>query len=139
MLRVIDFLERTREPLRRALPISDDEPIWNLITHLIRAHIKSQVVTPSALTQVTGLPYATGLRLVNRLIEEGYILRIARSRTGKTFALHPSDLLLRSFAAYARQIKALLAESLGLRASDEEEEEYYFRSMPFGSTIITPV
>src|SRR5260370_17760021 len=114
MLRVIDFLERTREPLRRALPISDDEPIWNLITHLIRAHIKSQMVTQSALTQVTGLPYATGLRLVNRLIDERYIVRVSRSRTGKTFALHPSELLLQSFILYARQINALLPETLAL-------------------------
>ncbi|MDR6290840.1 multiple sugar transport system substrate-binding protein [Inquilinus ginsengisoli] len=139
MLRVIDFLERTRAPLRRALPVADDEPVWNAVTFLIKSHIKGQVVTQSSLTQVTGLPYATGLRLVGRLIEEGHVVRTPRSRTGKTFALHPSEALIGTFSTYARQMKALLAETLGLRVSEAEEGEYYFGGTPLGSTIIPPL
>jgi multiple sugar transport system substrate-binding protein len=136
LLRVIDFLERTREPLRRALLIADEEPVWHVITYLIRAHVKSQPVTQSALVQMTGLPYATALRLVNRLVQEDQIIKVPRSRTGKTFTLHPSEQLLQSFMAYAREIKALLAETLGFRSSIESEEDYYFGGTPLGSTII---
>src|SRR3984885_9327202 len=139
MLRVIDFLERTRTPLRQTLRVADDEPVWNVVTYLIRAHIKGQLVTQSALVQVSGLPYATALRLVNRLVQERQIVRNPRGKTGKSFSLHPSDQLLKSFMAYGRQIKALLAETLGLRASGEEEEDYYFGGTPLGSNIIPPL
>ena len=139
MLRVIDFLERTRAPLRKMLPMADDEPVWNAVTFLIKAHIKGQTVTQTALTQVMGLPYATGLRLVGRLVDAGHVVRTPRSKTGKSFALHPSDALISTFSGYARQMKALLAETLGLRVSEAEEDEYYFGGTPLGSTIIPPL
>ncbi|WP_165932871.1 extracellular solute-binding protein [Rhizobium sp. BK251] len=138
MLRVIDFLEKTRRPFREVVEISDDDAIWRIVTYLIRSHILSQSVSISTLGQESGLPYATSMRLINRLIDTGYIQRIAKGTTGKSFALQPSDRLLTSFQTYARKTKSLLAQTLGLRAG-EEEDEYYFGGTPLGSQIIPPM
>ncbi|MBA1349796.1 extracellular solute-binding protein [Rhizobium indicum] len=138
MLRVIDFLEKTRRPFREVVEISDDDAVWRIVTYLIKSHILSQTVSISTLGQESGLPYATSMRLINRMIEAGYIQRIAKGSTGKSFALQPSDGLLRSFQTYARKTKSLLAQTLGLRVG-EEEDEYYFGGTPLGSQIIPPM
>jgi multiple sugar transport system substrate-binding protein len=138
MLRVIDFLEKTRSPFRDVVDISDDDAVWRIVTFLIKSHILSQTVSISTLGQESGLAYATSMRLINRLIEAGYIQRIAKGTTGKSFSLQPSDGLLRSFQTYARRTKSLLAQTLGLRVG-EEEDEYYFGGTPLGSQIIPPM
>jgi hypothetical protein len=47
ILRVIDFIERTREPFAKLMPVSDEEPIWKVIACLIKSEIKGQIVTAS--------------------------------------------------------------------------------------------
>ncbi len=138
MLRVIDFIEKTRRPFRDVVEPAGDDAIWFVVTYLIKSHILSQSVTISTLGQESGLPYATSMRLINRLIDDGSIQKVAKGTTGKSFVLQPSEQLLRSFEAYARKTKSLLAQILGLRAS-EKEDEYYFGGTPLGSQIIPPM
>ena len=42
-------------------------------------------------------PYATALRRVHKLIDEGWIERRPRTKSGKTFTLYPSEKLLAGF------------------------------------------
>ena len=121
-LRVISFVERTRTPFSQAMPVSDDQPIWNVIAYLMKAEITGQVVTTSTLVQVCGTPYSTSRRLVARLVDQGHIIRRPRSRTGKAFSLHPSPEISKAFLDYASQIKTLLAETMGVRSSTEDED-----------------
>ncbi|MDL2398883.1 extracellular solute-binding protein [Rhizobium mayense] len=138
MLRVIDFIEKTRSPFREVVEPADDDAVWRVVTYLIKSHILSQTVSISALGQESGLAYATSMRLINRLIDGGYIQKVAKGTTGKSFALQPSEQLLQSFESYARKTKSLLAQTLGLRAG-EQEDEYYFGGTPLGSQIIPPM
>jgi multiple sugar transport system substrate-binding protein len=138
MLRVIDFLEKTRRPFREVLEPAEDDAVWRIVTFLIKSHIQSQPVSISTLGQESGLPYGTSMRLINRLVDCGYIQKIAKGTTGKSFLLQPSETLLQSFQSYARKTKSLLAQTLGLR-SGEEENEYYFGGTPLGSQIIPPM
>lgn len=139
ILRVIEFLDKTRRPFRDVLPMADDEPIWNIVAFLIRNHIHGQTVTISMLTQITDVPYATSMRLIKRLIDEGHIIKTSRGKTGKSFALQPSNELLQSFQGYARRTKSLLAQTLGLRPTLEQDDDYYFGGTPLGSNIIPPM
>ncbi|TCM50748.1 carbohydrate ABC transporter substrate-binding protein (CUT1 family) [Rhizobium sp. PP-F2F-G48] len=138
MLRVIEFLERTRRPFQDVIGGFDEDPVWRIVTFLIKSHIHSQTVSISTLGQESGLPYATSMRLINRLIDSGYIVKVAKGQTGKSFALQPSEPLLKSFQAYAGKTKSLLAQTLGLR-SGEQEDDYYFGGTPLGSHIIPPM
>jgi len=138
MLRVIEFLERTRRPFQDVVGDFDEDPVWRIVTFLIKSHIHSQTVSISTLGQESGIPYATSMRLINRLIDSGHIVKVAKGQTGKSFALQPSDQLLKSFQAYAGKTKSLLAQTLGLR-SGEQEDDYYFGGTPLGSQIIPPM
>ena len=109
ILRVIDFIERTRKPFAKLMPVSDEESIWKVIACLIKSEIKGQIVTASALAHVSGAPFSTSRRLIARLIARGHIVRKPRSRTGKTFSLHPSAEITRAFMKYAAQIEGLAA------------------------------
>ncbi|MGV1866167.1 MULTISPECIES: extracellular solute-binding protein [unclassified Rhizobium] len=138
MLRVIEFLERTRRPFQDVVVGFDEDPVWRIVMYLIKSHIHSQTVSISTLGQESGLPYATSMRLINRLVDSGYILKVAKGTTGKSFALQPSDSLLKAFQVYAGKTKSLLAQTLGLR-SGEQEDDYYFGGTPLGSHIIPPM
>jgi multiple sugar transport system substrate-binding protein len=138
ILRVIDFIERTREPFANLMPVSDEEPVWNVIACLIKSEIKGQIVTASTLAHVSGAPFSTSRRLIARLIARGHIVRKPRSRTGKTFSLHPSAELTGAFIKYAAQIKGLLAETMGARSAVEDEQEYYLGGTSAASSITPP-
>ena len=124
--RVIRFLERTRKPYLSLVPSAEADPTWNIVTHLIGSELAGQPVTLSTLVDVSGLPYATALRRVHRMIDEGTILKQSRTATGKSFTLHPSPDLRERFEEYARQIKCLLAETFGRAAALEDESDFYF-------------
>lgn len=138
MLRVIEFLERTRRPFQDVVGGFDEDPVWRIVVFLVKSHIHSHTVSISTLGQESGLPYATSMRLINRLIDGGYILRVSKGTTGKSFSLQPSERLLQSFQSYAGKTKSLLAQTLGLR-SGEQEDDYYFGGTPLGSHIIPPM
>jgi len=138
LLRVIEFLEKTRRPFRDVSFAAQQDAAWHIVTYLVKSHIQSQPVAISTLAQESGLPYATSMRLINRMIEQGNIVKKAKGPTGKSFTLQPSDELLAAFQAYARKTKSLLAQTLGLR-SDEKEDEYYFGGTPLGAHIIPPL
>ena len=124
--RVIRFLKRTRQPFIAHVSPSEPDAAWNIVTHLIESEIAGQPVTVSTLIGVSELPYATALRRVHRMIDDGAILKRSRSATGKSFTLHPSPDLMARFEHYARQTKCLLAETFGRSMPVEDESDFYF-------------
>jgi multiple sugar transport system substrate-binding protein len=127
--RVIHFLRRTRQPYLSLVPLAEPDASWNIVTHLIESEIARNPVTLSGLVDVSELPYATALRRVHRMIDEGIIVKRCRTVTGKSFTLHPSPDLKARFVAYACQIKCLLAETFGRSMPLEEESDFYFGGM----------
>lgn len=138
ILRVIDFVQQTRSPLRKLMQLSDEEPIWNITTFLMRNEILGVPVSVASLVQVTGVPYTTSRRLVARLISEGHIVRQPRTKSGKTYVLHPSQELADNFRKYAGDIKSLIARTLGMRPTKETEDDYYFGGTPSLSQTMLP-
>ena len=138
LLRVIDFLERTRRPYQQHVGASEPDATWNIIVMLIRRSISGQLVTLTSLAKAADVPYATALRRVHKLIEEGWIVQVPRSSSGKASALEPSSRLLEQFEAHARDVKALLAHTFGWRASGESEEDYFFGGMLSLQPLLPP-
>jgi multiple sugar transport system substrate-binding protein len=138
LLRVIDFVVETRGPLHELMAHSDPDPLWNLTSFLMRNEILGTPVTLAGLIQVTGLPYSTSRRLVRSLIASGYIVKRPRTKSGKSFTLHPSEDLQKTFRAYGGRIKSLIARTLGMRPSKETEDDYYFGGTPSLSQTMLP-
>jgi len=137
LLRVIAFLEKTRTPYLNLIPMADEDPAWNILLFLMRQSVTGAVVTTSSLAAVAKVPYATAMRRIHALIDDGYIVKEPNSKTGKSFSLHPSQELYRSFYEYAKRIKALLAETFGYR-KEEDDEQFYFGGSYFSAQIIPP-
>jgi len=138
LLRVIDFVDETRAPLHRLLRHTDPDPVWNVTAFLMKNEILGLPVTMASLVQVTGVPYSTSRRVILGMIEEGYIVRRPRTRTGKTFTLHPSREMATTFREYGAGIKALIARTLGMRPTKETEDDYYFGGTPSLSQTMLP-
>jgi multiple sugar transport system substrate-binding protein len=137
LLRVINFLEKARTPYMAMIPTADEDPSWNMLLYLMKQNLTGSVVTTSALASVARIPYATAMRRIHGLIEQGYIVRKPVSRTGKSFALCPSPALAEAFLQYAKRMKALLAETFGLR-KEQDEEQFYFGGSYLAAQIIPP-
>jgi multiple sugar transport system substrate-binding protein len=138
LLRVIEYLERVRQPYHALFPMADPDPVWNIAVHLVRSHIRGDVVTISKLAQVAEVPFTTAMRRIEALIQQDLIRRRPIGRTGKTFSLHPSETMLAAFLSYARQTKSLLAQTVGMRPNHEVEDDYYFGGSRLESHLAPP-
>src|SRR5258706_9943760 len=113
LLRVIDFIEMTRRLYLQHVEAAESDPTWNILLMLVRRTASDQLVTISSLVRGAGIPYATALRRVHKLIDDGWIVKVSRTASGKTSALLPSDRLMQQFEAHAREVKVLLAHTVG--------------------------
>jgi multiple sugar transport system substrate-binding protein len=126
LLRVIGFLDRLREPFSELFPVAHRDPTWAIATSLVTAQLRGEILTISALAQTSGVPHATALRRINELIEGGWIIRLPRTRTAKSFTLHPGEPMMAAFTGYARHIKSVLAQTVGVRSNAESAEDFSF-------------
>jgi multiple sugar transport system substrate-binding protein len=136
LLRVIEYLERTRKPYRELFPMADEDPVWNIMTHLVQCHLRGDLVTISSLAQVARVPYATAMRRIRGMMADGHVLRRPRGR--KTFSLHPSDMMLADFVSYAQHIKSLLAQTMGVRPAGESTDDYYLGGSRLEAQLAPP-
>ena len=107
MLEVTGFLEAFTSEVDAALELSTPNPYLNMATHLIRNHLEGKTVTASALVAASGVPYATGTRKLSDMVNSGLVEQRPRTKTGKSFSLHPSAALLHSWGQVADRIKRL--------------------------------
>jgi multiple sugar transport system substrate-binding protein len=139
LLRVIEFMEKVRTPFLQRIPGAGDDPYWNIVVTLVRNHITGRMATVSSLAQMSGAPYATAVRKINSMIDEGLITRRPKFARSKTFSLHPSGELLAAFIEQATDVKILVAQTIGLRPGAESESEYYFGGSAIGTQTIPPL
>ena len=138
LLRILDFLQQLRLPWAKTFPEADNDLVWHLLHHLMTSHTKGEVVTTSTLAQAGFAPYTTSLRKIEELVAAGFILRVPRSRTGKSFALQPSPTLKTDFEAYLLEVKRIVAQTLGSRDPGEASDDYYFGASAAGSLALPP-
>lgn len=136
LLRLIEYLERTRRPYRALFPMADEDPVWNIVTHLIKSHVHGDLVTITTLATAANVPYTTAIRRIEDMIAAGRIVR--RSSGPKRFSLHPSEDTLADFVAYAGHIKSLLAQVVGVRPAGEEVDNYYFGGSRLDALLAAP-
>ena len=137
LLRIIRLLQRIRAPFDQKIPFASSDPAWNLSLHVIESHLKGEPLAISTLVDISGLPYGTGTRRINALVEEGHLERVKKGAGRKTFYLQPSKAFYNAFIEYAEEIKRLLAETFGQR-HDQHIDEYYFGGADFANEILAP-
>lgn len=137
-LRILEFLRHIRQPWAETFPQADNDLVWHLLHHLVGSVTRGEVVTTSNLAQAGYAPYTTSLRKIEELVAEGLIVRVPRSKTGKSFALHPSPQLRRDFENYLLQVKRIVAQTIGGREPAEASDDYYFGASAVGNLALPP-
>lgn len=139
LLRIITFLERMRGPYDRLMPAATPDANWNMVLYLMKNHLRGENVTMSSLASAAEIPFASAMRRIHKLIGNGDIQLRKRGSTGKSHYLEPSRKLVISFTDYAKSVKALLADTFGLKTGSGDAEDYYFGGSYLAGQIIPPL
>jgi multiple sugar transport system substrate-binding protein len=139
LLRIITFLERLRSPYDSLLKIAEPDANWNIALYLVKHHLRGERVTMSSLALAANVPFASAMRRIHKLINDGDIELRERTPAGKSHYLEPSGKLTSSFIDYALKVKSLLADTFGLKSGNNNSEDYYFGGSYFASQIIPPL
>ena len=132
------FLEAVSAELDTALEVAEPNPYLNMVVALLRAHLSGKVVTATMLISASEVPYATARRKLQKLLENGLIEQRARTRSGRSFSMHPTDRLMANWRQFSDRIIRLSAEATG--NATVNEREYYFGAsyLPASQTIAPP-
>jgi multiple sugar transport system substrate-binding protein len=138
MLRFLDFMEEIEAEADEILPLRVGDPVYRIMCQLIRADLERRMVTVTALAAASGAPYATAMRRIEEMVSAGLIIRRPRTRTGKSFSLHPSRELIDAWYDYGRRIKRVIAKTFGRGGDPSELYDYYFGGSYMSARIIAP-
>jgi multiple sugar transport system substrate-binding protein len=139
MLEVTGFLEAFTSEIETALELSTPNPYLNMATHLIRNYLEGKTVTASALVAASGVPYATATRKLSDMVKSGLIEQRPRTKTGKSFSLHPSADLLHSWGQVADRVRRLAKVSFRDDDLTRGEADYYFGGTYMSGQTIPPI
>jgi multiple sugar transport system substrate-binding protein len=137
LLRILDFVDTTRSLTEKRANFSMVDPRWNLISFAVRRHYESKLNTTTSMALAADVPYGSALRRINELIEENLLLKRARSKTGKSFSIHPSKKLINEFESFAFQLKSHVGNTFGFNNEETGSGDFYFGGSYMASRILS--
>src|SRR6056297_3440715 len=134
--RVVGFLGELCVELDNSLEPNTPNPHLNMILHLLRGHFAGRMVSASSMAAASGVPYATAMRKLAEIQRAGLVEQRPRTRSGRSFSLHPSEALLERFTQMASRIARIARTAFDGPA---EAEDYFFGgSYVLGKAVIAP-
>jgi multiple sugar transport system substrate-binding protein len=137
LLQILSFVDHTRSISEQRTALSTTDPRWNIISFAIRRHLEGKLITITSAASAAGVPYGTAMRRIGDLIEEGFLRKRPRSRSGKSFSLHPTRKLVAEFEAFALQLKAMVGQTFGFTTGEQPIEDFYFGGYYMASRILS--
>lgn len=135
----LDFVEDFMSEVESALDIGAPNPHLNMAIHLVRNHLEGRISTASSAIAASGTPYATARRKLAEMQAAGLIEQRPRTRTGKSFSLHPSAKLMQDWTQLTDRILRLARQRIGPDPDAAKGSEYYFgNSYQEGRSIQPP-
>ena len=139
ILQTLSFLEDFGDELEDVVDVYAPNPYFRMSLHLIRSHLEAKTVTPTSLIDESGVPYATATRRMKEMVESGLVELRPRTRTGKSFSVHPSTKLLDSWTQLTGRIKRLAEQKFELVDSSVDKNDYYYGSSYLSAQTIPPL
>ena len=133
---LLKFVNKTRILFNKTVSNQIIDADWRIFSYVISNHLENKLCTTTSIIQVSGLPFATGLRKVNRLIKEKKLIKRSKTKSGKSFSIHPSGELIKEFTEYLLLIKNEFASQLGF--SEIDNNFYFGTSLSAGNIIPAP-
>lgn len=133
---LLKFVDKTRILFNKTISNNTVDSDWRIFSFVITNHLANKITTTSSIIQASGLPFATGLRRVRKLINEKKLIQRSKTKSGKSFSIHPSSELIKEFTDYLILIKKEVANNLGF---SELNNNYFFgTSLSAGNIIPAP-
>lgn len=137
-LEMLEFLERVRTEINAAFQLSTPDPHLTMAIHLIRSHLEARPVTATSLVAASGVPYATARRRLDSMLAAGLVEQRPRTRTGKTFSLHPSARLMERWLQVCGRLNRLGQQTFGTAPESVEVRDYYYGGSYMETRTIQP-
>ena len=136
LIRILSFMDATCRLSQDRTQLAGIDPRWNIISYAMRRHLEGRLMTITSLASAAGVPYGTAMRRVGDLIDEGFLIKRSRSKSGKSFSLHPTRKLIAEFEAFAMQFKAMVGTTFGFTDSQGDMTDFYFGGYYMASRIL---
>jgi multiple sugar transport system substrate-binding protein len=133
---LLKFVSKTRILFNKTVSNQTIDADWRIFSYVISNHLENKICTTTSIIQVSGLPFATGLRKVSKLIKEKKLIKRSKTKSGKSFSIHPSGDLIKEFTEYLLLIKNEFASQLGFGGVDNNF--YFGTSLSAGNIIPAP-
>ena len=134
----LDFIDALGDEADQVLSLKRGYDETRLITSLLRNHLEGRLTTTSTLANASGLGYGTAIRAINAIEERGLLVRRPRTKTGKSFSLHPTDKLIAEWQEYARRVRGAIGSTLGMGAAGKGGIGDYFFGASYGDSQTIP-
>ncbi len=126
MLRILSFMDETRTISEKRTALASVDARWNIIAYAMRRHLEGKLLTITSAAMAADVPYGTAMRRISELLENGFLLKRPRSKTGKSFSLHPTRKLIEEFESFATQLKSMVGGTFGFDTGDSVIDDFYF-------------
>jgi multiple sugar transport system substrate-binding protein len=136
---LLAFLEEFCDELEDALDIIAPNPHLRMALHLLEGHYDARTITPTSLISASRAPYATANRRMKEMIDAGLIEQRPRTKTGKSFSMHPSDKLLAQWMQLSGRVRRLADGHFGGERKAQDTEDYYFSASYTAAQSIPPL
>jgi multiple sugar transport system substrate-binding protein len=139
MLRILTFSESLRKLSEERTALASVDARWNIVAYAMKRHLEGKLLTITSLADAAEVPYGTAMRRISELIDEGLIIRRPRSKSGKSFSLHPTRDLISQFQDYAAAFKRSVGETFGFGDAEGggSEGEFFFGGHYMASRILS--
>lgn len=138
-LGALSFLEEFSDELESTLDIVAPNAHLRMVVHLLRGHFEARTITPTSLIGASHVPYATATRRLKDMVDSGLIEQRPRTKSGKTFSMHPSDRLLEKWMQLSGRLRRIAENEFGVDTQSEEAQDYYFGGSYKAAQSIPPL
>lgn len=136
---ILSFVEHFSDELEATVSLIAPNAHLRMALHLLRCHLDGKVITPTSLIGSSSVPYATANRRMREMLDAGLIERRPRTKSGKSFSLHPSDKLLEQWGQLSGRIRRLAESSFGSPVNVDKTRDYYYGGSYKAAQSIPPL
>jgi len=139
LLTIVAFLEEFGDELEGTVDLFAPGPFFRMALHVMRGHLEARIVTPTSLIGASRVPYATATRRLRDMIDAGLIEQRPRTRSGKTFSMHPSETLIDHWVQLSGRVRRLAELRFAATDTTAETDDYYFGGSYLAAQSIPPL
>lgn len=111
LLETIALVKRTGQLSELWFDETTPDPILNMSLFILERHLTGQLVTPTSLAQAAGVPYTTAKRRFERMLQLGLLEMRPRTRSGRSFSVHPSQKLISRAMSFLTGVRAAIGQT----------------------------